>query len=62
LFSIFIATSTAAIVVLILLLRKWNIILRKEVKRRTQELEESYEQMKQYLEDVLKEVRRGRLK
>ena len=60
LFSIFIATSTAAIVVLILLLRKWNIILRKEVKRRTQELEESYEQMKQYLEDVLKEVRRGK--
>jgi hypothetical protein len=27
---------------------------------RTQELEESYEKMKQYLEDVLKEVRGGK--
>jgi hypothetical protein len=32
-FSFFVAASTVAIVVLIVLLRKWNIILRKEVKR-----------------------------
>jgi hypothetical protein len=55
-----VAASAIAIAVLVILLRKWNIILRREVKRRTQELEESYEQMKQYLEDVLKEVRRGK--
>jgi hypothetical protein len=52
-FSVFTATSTAAIVVLIVLLRRWNIILRKEVKKRTRELEESYDDMKQYLESVL---------
>jgi hypothetical protein len=57
LFSFFAATSTVAIVVLIILLRKWNIILRKEVKRRTKELEESYDEMKSYLQEVLKELK-----
>jgi hypothetical protein len=37
---------------LLLFLLKWNIILRKEVKRRTQELEDSYNEMKSYLEEV----------
>jgi hypothetical protein len=59
-FSVFAATSTAAIAVLIFLLRKWNIILRKEVKKRTKELEESYDDMKQYLESVLEEMKRKR--
>jgi hypothetical protein len=40
-FSFLAGTTTAAIAVLILLLTKWNVILRKEVKRRTRELEES---------------------
>jgi hypothetical protein len=44
-------------VVLIILLRKWNIILRKEVKKRTKELEESYDEMKIYLQEVLKELK-----
>ena len=57
-FSLFVAASTVAIVVLVILLRKWNIILRREVKRRTQELEESYEEMKRYLEVVLKELKK----
>ncbi len=56
-FSLFAAASTIAIVVLLILLRKWNIILRREVKRRTQ-LEESYDEMKRYLEDVLKEIKK----
>ena len=55
-FSLFAAASTVAIVVLLILLSKWNIILRREVKRRTQELEESYDEMKRYLQQVLKEV------
>lgn len=59
-FSVFTATSTGAIVVLIVLLRRWNIILRKEVKKRTKELEESYDDMKQYLESVLEEMKRKR--
>lgn len=59
-FSVFAATSTAAIVVLIVLLRKWNIILHKEVRKRTKELEESYDDMKRYLEHVLEEVKRKR--
>jgi hypothetical protein len=56
-FSFFAAASTVAIVVLIILLRKWNIILRKEVRRRTMELEESYDEMKSYLQEVLKELK-----
>jgi hypothetical protein len=59
-FSVFTATSTAAIVVLIVLLRRWNIILPEEVKKRTKELEESYDDMKQYLESVLEEMKRKR--
>jgi signal transduction histidine kinase len=38
--------ATAAIVVLILFLIKWNSILHNQVKRRTRELEESNEQLK----------------
>ena len=55
-FSVFAVTSTIAIVVLLILLSKWNIILRREVKRRTKELEDSYDEMKRYLQEVLKEV------
>jgi hypothetical protein len=55
-FSLFAVASTIAIVVLLILLSKWNIILRREVKRRTKELEESYDEMKRYLQEVLKEV------
>jgi len=58
LFSLFAAASTIAIFVLVILLRKWNIILTKEVKRRTRELEESYNDMKNYLEKVIKEVKK----
>jgi hypothetical protein len=59
-FSLFAAASIVAIIVLLILLQKWNIILKKEVKRRTQKLEESYEEMKSYLESVLKEVNKTR--
>jgi signal transduction histidine kinase len=41
-----VASSTAAVVVLILFLIKWNNILDRQVKRRTKELEKSYEQLK----------------
>jgi hypothetical protein len=57
-FSLFAVASTIAIVVLLILLSKWNIILRREVKRRTKELEESYDDMKQYLQTVLDEMKR----
>ncbi|HEX9317904.1 MAG TPA: cache domain-containing protein [Nitrososphaeraceae archaeon] len=57
-FSIFAAASTIAIIVLLVLLKKWNVVLRREVKRRTQELEESYQEIKGYLDKVLKEVKR----
>jgi hypothetical protein len=57
-FSFLAGTTTAAIAVLILLLTKWNVILRKEVKRRTRELEESYDEMKEYLDSVLDELKR----
>lgn len=57
-FSFLAGTTTAAIAVLILLLTKWNVILRKEVKRRTRELEESYDEMKVYLDTVLAELKR----
>jgi hypothetical protein len=57
-FSFLAGTTTAAIAVLILLLTKWNVILRKEVKRRTRELEESYDEMKAYLDTVLDELKR----
>ena len=51
-----VAAGVIAIAVLVILLSKWNIILRREVKRRTKELEESYDEMKRYLQEVLKEV------
>jgi signal transduction histidine kinase len=41
-----VAGSTAAIVVLIVFLIKWNNILDRQVKRRTKELEESNEQLR----------------
>jgi hypothetical protein len=57
----------AAILVLIIMLVKWNTTLNKEVQRKTdeliesermaRELENSNEAMKVYLEDVLKEVK-----
>jgi hypothetical protein len=61
-------TSTfVAIVVLIILLAKWNNTLIKEVEKKTRELfeaekrrkeiEESLESMKEYLNDVLKEAK-----
>ena len=56
--SLSVTASVVAIAVLIILLGKWNIILRREVKRRTKELEESYDDMKRYLQEVLKEVNR----
>jgi septation ring formation regulator EzrA len=61
-FSLFAAASIVAIIVLLILLQKWNIILKKEVKRRTQELEDSYEGMKNYLDSVLKEIGKTRSK
>jgi hypothetical protein len=56
--SLIVVASTVAIAVLVILLKKWNIILAKEVKRRTQELEESYEQMKNYIGQVQDELQR----
>jgi hypothetical protein len=57
-----IVASTIAIAVLVILLKKWNIILAREVKRRTKELEDSYEEMKKYIEQVQAELRKGSLK
>jgi hypothetical protein len=57
-FSVFGAASTIAIIVLLVLLRQWNVILKREVKKRTIELEESFEEMKRYLEKVMKEVKK----
>jgi C4-dicarboxylate-specific signal transduction histidine kinase len=53
-----VTASVVAIAVLVILLSKWNIILRREVKRRTQELEESYDEMKRYLQEALNEVKK----
>lgn len=39
-FSFFVSDSNVTIAILIMFLRKWNIILRKEVKRRTEDLED----------------------
>jgi hypothetical protein len=60
------AGTMAAIVVLIVFLIRWSKILNKEVRirtrelfeseRRKRELEESYETMKRYLDEALKEV------
>ncbi|MCC2649470.1 MAG: signal transduction histidine kinase, partial [Nitrososphaeraceae archaeon] len=59
-FSFLAGATTAAIAVLIVLLAKWNVIVRKEVKRRTRELEESYDDMKVYLDTVLAELKRNK--
>jgi hypothetical protein len=56
-----VVASTVAIAVLVILLKKWNVILAREVKRRTQELEQSYEEMKKYLEQVQDELRKQEL-
>lgn len=62
------AGTLAAIVVLVVILVEWNHILQGEVKRRTtelheseskaRELENSYDAMKNYLQEVMKEIRR----
>ena len=57
--SLSLVASIIAIAVLVILLRRWNIILRREVKRRTQELEDSYDEIKRYLFEVLKDRYRG---
>lgn len=57
-----IAGATAAIIVLIVFLYVWSSILGTEVKRRTQELEDSYEQVKYNLDMVMKEIRKYRSK
>jgi hypothetical protein len=57
-----VVASTVAIAVLVILLKKWNIILANEVKRRTQELEESYEQMKNYIGQVQAELQKEKAK
>lgn len=60
-------TSTiVAVAVLVIILVKWNSTLRKEVKKKTEELleiekrrkelEESYEHMKEYVNEVVREV------
>lgn len=53
--SLSIVASIIAIAILVILLRRWNVILRREVKRRTQELEESYNEIKRYLGELLKD-------
>jgi hypothetical protein len=58
-----VAASTIAIAVLIILLKKWNIILAREVKRRTQQLEQSYEEkMRIYIRQVQEELQRVKSK
>jgi len=54
--SLSIVASIIAVTILVILLRRWNIILRREVKRRTQELEDSYNEMKHYMVEVLKDL------
>jgi hypothetical protein len=56
--SLSIVASIIAIAVLVILLRRWNVILRREVKRRTQELEDSYNEMKHYMVEVLRDLYR----
>lgn len=62
------AGTLAAIVVLVFILVEWNHILHGEVKRRTNELQESeakarelensYDAMRNYLQEVMKEIKR----
>ena len=61
------AGTIAAIVVLVFILVEWNHILQREIKKRTKEIQEfefktrelenSYDAMKKYVEEVMKEVR-----
>jgi hypothetical protein len=60
--TLIVAASTVAIVILVILLKKWNIILAKEVKRRTKELEDSYEEMKNYIARVQTELQKERVR
>lgn len=65
------AGTLAAIVVLVFILVEWNHILQSEVKRRTtelhesetkaRELEDSYDAMKNYLQEVMKEIKREQI-
>ena len=55
------AGTTAAIAVLIAFLARWNVVLTREVKKRTQTLEEEeFEEMKSYLEKVQNELSKHR--
>jgi hypothetical protein len=45
---------------LIAFLARWNVILTREVKKRTQTLEEEFEEMKSYLERVENELSKHR--
>jgi hypothetical protein len=54
------AGTTVAIAVLIAFLARWNVILTREVKKRTQTLEEEFEEMKSYLERVENELSKHR--
>jgi hypothetical protein len=58
--SLLAGTTTAAIAVLIAFLAKWNVVLTREVKKRTQTLEEEFEEMKSYLEKVQNELSKHR--
>ncbi|MDQ3836040.1 MAG: cache domain-containing protein, partial [Thermoproteota archaeon] len=60
--SLIVAASTVAIAVLVILLKKWNIILAREVKRRTKELEESYQEMINYIGRVQAELQKEKMK
>lgn len=59
---VIVVASTIAIAVLLVLLKKWNIILAREVKRRTKELEDSFEEMKKYIDQVQSELRKEKIK
>ena len=60
--------SSSAVVVLVIFLLKWNSTLNREVNEKTsrlieserqaRELETSYEEMKRYLHEVMREVRK----
>jgi hypothetical protein len=60
--TLIVAASTVAIVILVILLKKWNIILANEVKRRTKELEDSYEEMKNYIARVQTELQKEKVR
>lgn len=60
--TLIVAASTVAILILVILLKKWNIILANEVKRRTKELEDSYEEMKNYIARVQTELQKEKVR